>query len=84
MLGLVVSYLPQHWKIIKNGSSAGLSPWWVMLGTVSSIAGIGCVVSLPDTRHDVACCSEISATACSAALLGVVQVGTQWLCFMIM
>ncbi|KAF2149081.1 hypothetical protein K461DRAFT_208516, partial [Myriangium duriaei CBS 260.36] len=83
VVGILVSYLPQHAKIISNGSSAGLSPWWVLLGTLSSIAGLTNIVVLPTSQHDMACCREISGAACGAALLGIVQVGIQWVCFMI-
>jgi hypothetical protein len=84
VLGILVSYIPQHVKIIRHASSAGLSPWWVLLGTISSISALGNILVLPTSQHDMACCSEISASACGAALLGVVQIGVQWMCFMIM
>ncbi|PNS14700.1 hypothetical protein CAC42_1722 [Sphaceloma murrayae] len=83
VVGILVSYLPQHYKIISLSSSAGLSPWWVLLGTVSSIAGLTNIIVLPTSQHDMACCREISGSACTAALLGIVQVGLQWACFMI-
>ncbi|PSK42042.1 hypothetical protein B9Z65_3956 [Elsinoe australis] len=82
VLGILISYLPQHYKIITLHSSAGLSPWWVLLGTLSSIAAIANIVVLPTSQHDMACCAEISGAACTAALLGIVQVGVQWTCFM--
>ena len=82
VVGILGSYLPQHFKIVTNGSSAGLSPWWVLLGTLSSIAGLTNIVVLPTSQHDMACCHEISGAACGAAMLGVVQVGVQWTCFM--
>ncbi|KAF2218631.1 hypothetical protein BDZ85DRAFT_286136 [Elsinoe ampelina] len=82
VVGILVSYIPQHYRIISLSSSAGLSPWWVLLGTLSSIAGITNIVVLPTSQHDMACCKEISASACTAAMLGIVQVGVQWTCFM--
>lgn len=82
VVGILFSYIPQHAKIMTNGTSAGLSPWWVLLGTLSSIAGLTNIVVLPTSQHDMACCREISGSACSAALLGIVQVGVQWICFM--
>lgn len=82
VLGILVSYLPQHAKIIQKGSSAGLSPWWVLLGSISSIAGIANIIVLPATRDDLSCCRHISATSCMAAMLGVVQIAVQWICFM--
>ncbi|KYG50579.1 hypothetical protein M433DRAFT_281782 [Acidomyces richmondensis BFW] len=82
LVGVLVSYLPQHIKIIQYGTSEGLSPWWVLLGGLSSIAAIGNILTLPASRADMACCKEISGGACAAALLGVAQIGLQWACFM--
>ena len=82
--GIIVSYLPQHIKIIRNRTSEGLSPWWVLLGGLSSIAAIGNILTLPQSRADISCCQVINGGACAAALLGVVQIGGQWFCFMFM
>lgn len=84
LLGILVSYIPQHIKIIKRRSSEGLSPWFVLLGSLSSIAAIGSVLVLPRSRADMACCKELTSGACAAALLGVAQIGVQWACFMFM
>jgi len=84
LVGVLVSYLPQHIKIIQHGTSEGLSPWWVLLGGLSSIAAIGNILTLPASRADMMCCKEISGGACTAALLGVAQIGLQWACFMFM
>ncbi|KAI7202217.1 hypothetical protein KC316_g1928 [Hortaea werneckii] len=82
VLGIFISYIPQHYKIIKCGTSEGLSPWWVLLGGLSSIAAMGNILTLPASREDMMCCREISGGACASALLGVVQIGVQWGCFM--
>nr|OQO28010.1 hypothetical protein B0A51_05368 [Rachicladosporium sp. CCFEE 5018] len=82
VLGILVSYVPQHAKIITRRSSEGLSPWWVLLGGLSSIAAIGNILTLPSSRDDINCCKELSGGACAAALLGVAQIGCQWACFM--
>ena len=84
LLGILVSYLPQHLKIITNRSSAGLSPYWVLLGGLSCIAAIGNILVLPKSRRDVGCCKVVSGGECAAALLGVGQIGLQWGCFMFM
>ena len=39
-VGLVISYLPQHLRIIKNQSSEGLSPWYLLLGSTSAACGL--------------------------------------------
>ena len=84
VVGIIGSYVPQHVKIIRNRTSEGLSPWWVLLGGLSSIAAIGNILTLPQSRADIRCCKEINGGACAAALLGVVQIGGQWCCFMFM
>lgn len=84
VLGILVSYFPQHAKIIQRRSSEGLSPWWVLLGGLSSIAAIGNIMTLPASREDIACCKELRGGECAAALLGVAQIGCQWTCFMFM
>lgn len=84
VVGILVSYLPQHWKIIERRSSEGLSPWWVLLGGLSSIAAIGNILTIPTSRADMACCTELNEGQCLAALLGVLQIGVQWTCFMFM
>jgi len=84
VVGILISYLPQHAKIIQHRTSEGLSPWWVLLGGLSSIAALGNILTLPASREDVRCCREINGGACAAALLGVGQIGLQWSCFMFM
>ena len=84
VIGILLSYLPQHAKIIRHRTSEGLSPWWVLLGGLSSIATIGNILTLPASRADIKCCQEVSGGACAAALLGIVQIGCQWACFMFM
>lgn len=84
VLGIVISYIPQHSKIISRRSSEGLSPWWVLLGGLSSIAAIGNILTLPASRSDLDCCREVTSGECAAALLGVGQIGLQWSCFMFM
>ena len=86
LLGILVSYLPQHLKIVRHRTSDGLSPWWVLLGTLSSTAALGNIVSLPSSRRDVSCCSEngFGPWACVAASLGVAQISVQFTCFSIM
>ena len=84
LVGILVSYFPQHYKIISRRSSEGLSPWWVLLGSLSSIAAIGNILVLPASRADIRCCQELDGGSCAAALLGVAQIGCQWACFMFM
>ncbi|EEA27184.1 hypothetical protein TMatcc_004539 [Talaromyces marneffei ATCC 18224] len=81
LIGILVSYLPQHLRIIRLRSSFGLSPYFVLLGTTSGTAAFANILVLPRSAHDVACCREISGVSCFAGLLGIFQVGVQCLSF---
>ncbi|KAF1846812.1 PQ loop repeat protein-like protein [Cucurbitaria berberidis CBS 394.84] len=81
VLGILVSYLPQHYKLISRRSSRGLSPLFVLLGTISGTASIANILTLPESTRDMACCKEIGKFPCAAALLGIAQIGVQWTCF---
>lgn len=84
VIGILVSYLPQHYKIISRRSSRGLSPMFVLLGTVSGTASIANILTLPESTRDMGCCKEIGSFPCAAALLGIAQIGVQWTCFFFM
>ncbi|KAF2010046.1 PQ loop repeat protein-like protein [Aaosphaeria arxii CBS 175.79] len=81
VVGILVSYLPQHYKIISRRSSRGLSPLFVLLGTISGTASIANILTLPESTRDMRCCKEIGSYPCAAALLGIAQIGVQWTCF---
>ncbi|KAF1927884.1 uncharacterized protein M421DRAFT_421080 [Didymella exigua CBS 183.55] len=81
VVGILVSYLPQHYKIIQRRSSRGLSPLFVLLGTVSGTASMANILTLPESTADMACCKDIGRFPCAAALLGMAQIGVQWSCF---
>ncbi|KAJ5918925.1 hypothetical protein N7454_010069 [Penicillium verhagenii] len=81
IIGILVSYLPQHIRIIKRRSSFGISPYFVLLGTTSGTSAFANILVFPKTAQEFACCKEIDGMACFAGLLGVFQMGTQWLSF---
>lgn len=80
----MLSYVTQHYRIISRGSSEGISPYFVLLGVTSANSQFGNILTLPQSRADVACCKVVSPFECTAGLLGIVQIGTQWVCFAIM
>lgn len=84
LLGILISYLPQHHRIISRRSSQGISPYFVLLGTTSGTCAFANVLTLPTSQADLACCSELSGFECFAGLLGIAQVGIQWSCFAVM
>ena len=84
LVGILVSYLPQHLRIILRRSSEGLSPYFVLLGTTSSTFAIANILTLPKSQADIECCNYITRFACIAGLLGIAQVAVQWGCFTLM
>lgn len=80
LIGLFFSYLPQHYRIIKRRTSEGISPYFVLLGTTSATAGFANILTVEPSRAAIGCCKEIDTFECTAGLLGVAQLGVQWLC----
>ncbi|KAI9781654.1 MAG: hypothetical protein M1839_005871 [Geoglossum umbratile] len=79
LVGILISYLPQHYRIISRRSSEGISPYFVLLGTTSGTAAFANMLIL--SKGDLHCCRHISGFECFAGSLGVAQVGMQWTCF---
>ena len=84
LLGILVSYLPQHLRIISRRSSKGISPYFVLLGTTSGTCAFANIVNLPASQRDLTCCKELNGFECVAGILGIAQIGVQWSCFMVM
>lgn len=79
IIGLFISYLPQHHRIISSKSSQGISPWFLLLGSTSSTSSLINVLTLQ--WGVVRCCKFLSLGRCTESLLGIVQVFLQWACF---
>ncbi|KIY66362.1 hypothetical protein CYLTODRAFT_377869 [Cylindrobasidium torrendii FP15055 ss-10] len=77
--GLVISYVPQHLRIIQKGSSEGISPWFLLLGSTSSASGMLNMITMQWSI--VRCCRVLSLGSCLENTLGVLQVGLQWAMF---
>lgn len=84
LIGILISYFPQHYRIIHRRTSEGISPYFVLLGTISGTSAIANILTLPTSRQDIACCKVNSGFSCAAGLLGIAQVGVQWSCFFLM
>ncbi|KAL2810652.1 hypothetical protein BJX63DRAFT_422881 [Aspergillus granulosus] len=84
VLGIAFSYLPQLIRIVRLKSSFGISPYFVLLGATSGTFALANVVSQQQSLQDVACCTDVSGLSCFAGLLGILQVGVQWLSFFMM
>jgi len=81
IVGVVVSYLPQHFRIISAGSSEGFSPWFLLLGATSSASGM---LNLLIYQWPLfKCCRVVSLGRCLESLLGFIQVTLVWILFSI-
>ncbi|GAB0136895.1 hypothetical protein EsDP_00005181 [Epichloe bromicola] len=81
LVGLLISYLPQHYRIISRGTAEGISPYFVLLGTTSATSGFANILTVAKSREAIECCKELDTFQCAAGLLGVAQLGMQWVCF---
>jgi len=77
----VVSYLPQHLRIILAKSSEGFSPWFLLLGSTSCASGM---LNLFVKQWDIVkCCKYIGVGSCLESSLGIIQTFLQWFLFTI-
>lgn len=74
-IGIFVSYLPQHARIIQRRSSEGISPWFLLLGVTSGVCAVFNILLL--SRHIYDCCSVMSGGRCFAASLAIIQICLQ-------
>ncbi|SCZ97629.1 BZ3500_MvSof-1268-A1-R1_Chr4-3g07314 [Microbotryum saponariae] len=87
IVGLIASYLPQHFRIIHHKTSDGFSPFFLLLGSTSRHAhtlgspasSLLNIVTLQ--WGQVACCQYLSAGQCFESILGIGQVFFQ--CFIL-
>jgi uncharacterized protein with PQ loop repeat len=76
IISLVLSYAPQHIRIIQMGSSEGFSPWFLLLGSTSSTAGMLNMITL--SWPTIQCCNDVGVGRCLELTAGVIQVTLQW------
>ncbi|KAF9474380.1 hypothetical protein BDN70DRAFT_915336 [Pholiota conissans] len=77
--GLVISYLPQHFRIIHAKSSEGISPVFLFLGTTSAAAAMFNMITLQ--APIVRCCRVLTFGNCMEMSAGVIQISLQFICF---
>ncbi|ORZ18555.1 hypothetical protein BCR42DRAFT_477692 [Absidia repens] len=78
-IGVVISYLPQHYRIISNKTSEGFSPWFLLLGVVSSTSSFFNIILLQ--WNTIMCCHSLTTGACLESLMGVFQTALQFAMF---
>ncbi|KAH9927539.1 hypothetical protein B0H21DRAFT_763138 [Amylocystis lapponica] len=78
-IGITVSYLPQHRRIIEAKSSEGFSPWFLLLGSTSSASGLLNMIVMQ--WGIVKCCRVLSVGDCLESTAGIFQLSLQWFLF---
>ncbi|KAI1979462.1 hypothetical protein LOZ51_004237 [Ophidiomyces ophidiicola] len=63
LIGILLSYIPQHHRIISRRSSFGISPYFILLGTTSGTSGLANILLLPRSGHDIACSTQATCFA---------------------
>ncbi|CCH44844.1 putative membrane protein [Wickerhamomyces ciferrii] len=74
-IGIVLSYVPQHIKIVQTKSSTGLSPVFLLLSSLSGIAATSNLILL--SFISIPCCLEITKFECINSQISLIQVGLQ-------
>uniref|UniRef100_A0A1D1Z0X1 Uncharacterized protein C4C5.03 n=1 Tax=Anthurium amnicola TaxID=1678845 RepID=A0A1D1Z0X1_9ARAE len=78
--GILVSYLPQHYKIFSTKNSEGISPYFLLLGAISMTCSYFNILILQFVQFG--CCkNEYSAGYCFENVLGIIQLTIQWFSF---
>lgn len=76
VVGIYISFVPQHVRVIRRRTSEGLSPSYLLMGSISAFASFVnmYLVTVP-ARH---CCTvDLNAYQCANAMTGYIQVGVQ-------
>lgn len=72
-VGIFLSYVPQHVKIIKRRSSEGLSPTFLLLGSLSAFsASLNIYIVTIPARN--CCYIQLTKLQCLNSLVGMIQI----------
>eukprot|EP01137_Pigoraptor_chileana_P037626 Opistho-2@34989 len=78
LVGILLSYLPQHITIVVRKSSEGISSLFLLLGTFSAVTSLlNAFVLQYDT---LACCSSWGFRRCNIEMLKIYQLSVQAAC----
>ncbi|OLL26331.1 hypothetical protein NEOLI_000887 [Neolecta irregularis DAH-3] len=81
VLGVILSYIPQHYRIILKKSSEGISPWFLLLGITSTSDAL---INILILQYPILkCCQELGPGKCFIATLGIAQIAMGFLMFTI-
>lgn len=72
-VGALLSFLPQHWSLLRSRSAKGLSWTWMLLSNIASWCLLFNVIGL--NYAELGCCSSVGFGGCMEILLPMFQVG---------
>lgn len=73
--GIVFSYIPQYYNIVKTHTSVGLSPTFLFLICVAGLCALSNLILL--SFLSVPCCTQLSPFECVNSQVSLIQVGLQ-------
>lgn len=76
IIAIILTYLPQYYKIVKNNSTEGISYFFLLLGNLSNFTNF--FGSLLLNYQIIDCCSYVSVSKCTNLLLPIYQMFTPW------
>ncbi|KAK5815108.1 hypothetical protein F5H01DRAFT_308932 [Linnemannia elongata] len=79
LISIIVSYLPQYYRIFQKKSSDGLSLWFLILGALSTTSSFFNIFILQ--WGVIRCCSVIGPGPCTESILGITQLAVQFVMF---
>ncbi|KAF9093237.1 hypothetical protein BGX29_010025 [Mortierella sp. GBA35] len=79
LIAIIVSYLPQYYRIFQKKSSDGLSLWFLILGSLSTTSSFFNIFVLQ--WGVIRCCSVVGPGHCTESILGITQLGVQFVMF---
>ncbi|KAI8597070.1 hypothetical protein EDD21DRAFT_311321 [Dissophora ornata] len=79
LIGIIVSYLPQVFRIIHKKSSDGFSPWFLLIGCLSTCWSFFNILIME--WRGISCCTVVGAGRCMESILGIAQLFVQFVLF---
>ena len=81
LLTIFVTYTFQYVKLYRTKSVTGITPYFLILGNIASVTSLmNSLIFYFSTIHD---CFDIILIDCVNRMLGLYQIASQYLCFMI-
>jgi len=77
IFGVILSYVPQHYAIIKSKSARGIS--WIMIALANLSTCCNTINAVLEQWKKIACCNEFSALQCNAVMLPLYQISVGWI-----